>query len=140
MLFAICTFGMKIAIPVFENRISPRLDFAPGFGLYDIEGERITGSREISCEGWSDVDRASKLKGFGVDTLICGGLPGYLHVILKKSGINVIPWIAGNANDALSLFIRGQLNSGMVIWPGRGKRRRCKRGVKVGINNYEKRR
>ena len=59
-----------------ENRISPRFDFAPGFGLYDIEGERITGSRNISCEGWSDSERVSQLKAFGVDTLICGGLSG----------------------------------------------------------------
>jgi predicted Fe-Mo cluster-binding NifX family protein len=122
---------MKIAIPVFENRISPRFDFAPGFGLYDIEGERITGSREISCEGWSDSERVSKLKGFGVDTVICGGLPGFLQNILMDSGIKVIPWVAGNVNDALSLFLRGRLNSGMVICPGRGKQSRCKRGIKT---------
>ena len=116
---------MKIAIPVFENRISPRFDFAPGFGLYDIEGKRITGSREIFCEGWSDIERVAKLKGFAVDILICGGLPGYLQSILIKSGIKVIPWIAGNVSDALSLFLRGRLNAGMVICPGRRKRRCC---------------
>lgn len=139
-MFAICIFVMKIAIPVFENRISPRFDFAPGFGLYDIAGESITASREISCEGWSDIERASKLKVFGVDTVICGGLPGYLQRILTNSGIKVIPWIAGNVSDALSLFIRGQLNSGMVICPGKGKRRRCRRGIKASIKNCERRR
>jgi predicted Fe-Mo cluster-binding NifX family protein len=118
--------SMKIAIPVFENRISPRFDFAPGFGLYDVEDERITGSREIFCEGWSDIERVAKLKGFAVDILICGGLPGYLQSILIKSGIKVIPWIAGNVSDALYLFLRGQLNAGMVICPGRRKRHRCK--------------
>ena len=118
---------MRVAIPVFEERISPRFDFAPEFGLYDIEGQKITGSREISCEGWGDIERVSKLKGFGVDTIICGGLPGYLQHILTNSGINVIPWIAGDVNDALSLFLRGQLNSGMVLCAGRSKRRRCKK-------------
>jgi len=119
--------SIKIAVPVFENRISPRFDFALGFGLYDVEDERITSSREISCEGWSDVERVARLKGFAVDVLICGGLPGYLQNILMNSGIKVIPWIAGNVSDALSLFLRGQLISGMVICPGRGKRSRCKR-------------
>jgi len=114
---------MKIAIPVFEKRISPRLDFAPGFGLYDIEGERITASREISCEGWSDCERVSKLKGLGVDTLICGGIPGYLQNTLTNRGIKVIPWVAGDVNDALSLFLRGELNSRMVICPGGGTHR-----------------
>ena len=131
---------MKIAIPVFENRISPRFDFAPGFGLYDVEGERITGSREISCDGWSDSERVSKLKGFGVDTLICGGMPGYLQSILTNSGIKVIPWVAGDVNDVLSHFLRGQLNSGMVICSGRGKRRSCKKGIKGDLTNHEERR
>jgi predicted Fe-Mo cluster-binding NifX family protein len=118
---------MKIAIPVFETRISPRFDFAPGFGLYDIDGENITGRTEISCQGWSDIERVSKLKTLGVDTLICGGLPGYLLCLLTNNGITVIPWIAGNARDALKLFLQGRLDAGMVICSKKKKRNRCKR-------------
>ncbi len=121
---------MKIAIPVFEKRISPRFDFAPGFGLYDIDGQNIKESREISCEGWSDIDRISKLKALGVDTLICGGLPGHMLCLLTNNGIRVIPWIAGNAREALNLFLKGQLDSGMVICSKGRKRGRCKRGGK----------
>jgi predicted Fe-Mo cluster-binding NifX family protein len=121
---------MKIAIPVFENRISPRFDCAPGLRLCEIEGDKITGIKEISCEGWNGNERVSQLKYFGVDTLICGGLPDYLLGILTNNRIKVIPWVAGDANEVLTLFLRGQLNSGMVICPGR-KRRRCKRGIKI---------
>jgi predicted Fe-Mo cluster-binding NifX family protein len=121
---------MKIAIPVFENRISPRFDCAPGFRLCEVEGDKITGMREFSCEDWDDNERVSQLKYFGIDTLICGGLPNYLLGILTNNGIKVIPWVAGDANEALSLFLRGQLNSGAVICQER-KRRRCKRGLKV---------
>jgi len=112
---------MRVAIPVFENRISPRFDFAPGFSFYDIEGKRVSRSGEVSCEGWSESERASRLKGLGVDTVICGGLPGYMYNILTAGGIRVIPWVAGDVMDALSLFVRGQLNIGAVISPGRGK-------------------
>jgi len=118
---------MKVAIPIFENRISPRFDFAAAFGLYDIEDERIIGRTEISSEGWSDSERVARLKGLGVDTLICGGLPGYLESTLTSSGIRVIPWVAGNVRDVLSFFLRGRLNSGTVICPGKGKQR-CERG------------
>ena len=121
---------MKIAIPVFENRISPRLDFAPGFRLCEIEGDKITGIKEISCEGWNDNERVSQLKYFGVDTLICGGLPDYLLGILTNNRIRVIPWVAGEPSEVLTVFLQGRLNSGTVICPGR-KRRRCKRGIKV---------
>ena len=120
---------MKIAIPVFKNRISPRFDCAPAFVLYDIAGQRVAEWKEISCKGWNDMERVSQLKDLRVDTLICGGLPNYLLSILTNSGIKVIPWVAGDTSEALTLFLRGQLNSGMVICPGR-KRRRCNRGMK----------
>jgi len=121
---------MKIAIPVFENRISPRFDCAPGFRVYDADGGRITATREISCQGWNDNERIAQLRALEVDTMICGGLPNYLLGILTNKGIKIIPWVAGDAGEALTLFLRGQLNAGMVICPGR-KRRRCKSGIKI---------
>ena len=121
---------MKIAIPIFENRISPRFDCAPALVLYDITGQRAVGRKEISCEGWNDMERVSQLKGLGVDTLICGGLPSHLLGNLMNKGIKVIPWVAGSASVALDLFLRGRLDSGMVICRGRGKRYHCKRGMK----------
>ena len=122
-------FVMKIAIPVFENRISPRFDCAPGLRLCEVEGDKITGTREIFCQGFNDNERVSQLKDLGVDTLICGGLPNYLLSILRNIGIKVIPWVAGDTGEALTLFLRGRLNSGMVICPGR-KRTRCKRRIR----------
>lgn len=122
---------MKVAIPVFENRISPRFDYAPDFRLYEIEGDKITGIRELSCEGWDDNERVSQLKELGVDTLICGGIPNYLLGILTNNGIKVIPWIAGDTSEALTLFLQGRLNPGMVVCPGRRRKRFCKRGIKA---------
>lgn len=122
---------MRIAIPIFENRISPRFDCAPAFLLYDIEQEKVAAHKEIACPGWNDAERVSRLKSLGVNTLICGGLPNYLLVNLTNNGIRVIPWVAGSASIALDLFLRGKLDSGMVICRGRGRRYRCKRGVKL---------
>jgi predicted Fe-Mo cluster-binding NifX family protein len=121
---------MKIAIPVFEDRISPRFDCARALFLYEIEGHRAVGQKEISCEGWNDIERVSQLKSLGVDTLICGGLPNYLLNFLMNRGIKVIPWVAGDTGQVLTLFLRGKLNSCTVISPRR-KRHRCKRGAKV---------
>ena len=70
------------------------------------------------------------MKALGVDTMICGGLPNYLLGILTNRGMKIIPWVAGDASEAFALFLRGQLNAGMVICPGR-KRRRCKDRTKI---------
>ena len=122
---------MRIAIPVFGKRISPRFDCAPGLGLFEVERGEVTNSREISCEGWGDIDRVSKLRDLNVDTLICGGLPEYLQSILRQRGIQVIPWIAGNADEALSLFLKDRLVQGMVMCSVKTKRFRCRRGRKA---------
>jgi predicted Fe-Mo cluster-binding NifX family protein len=116
---------MKIAIPVFENRISPRFDCAPGFRVYVTEGAEVTCIREISCQGWNDNERIAQLRTLGIDTMICGGLPNYLLGILTNRGMKIIPWVAGDASEAFALFLRGQLRAGAVICPGK-RRGRCK--------------
>jgi predicted Fe-Mo cluster-binding NifX family protein len=121
---------MKIAIPVFENRISPRFDYAPGFRVYVTEGAEITCIREISCQGWNDSERIAQLRALGIDTMICGGLPNHLLGILTNRGMKIIPWVAGDASEAFALFLRGQLSAGMVICPEK-KRRRRKSGIKI---------
>lgn len=123
---------MKIAIPLFIDRISPRFDFAPMLVLFRVEKEKIVESREISCEGWNDMERVTRLRELGVDTLICGGLPNHFLGLLDRNGIKVIPWVAGDANEALTLFLQGRLSSGMALCPGRGRRHRActrKKGV-----------
>jgi predicted Fe-Mo cluster-binding NifX family protein len=116
---------MRIAIPIFGNRISPRFDFAPHLGLFDTEGKKVIASRDVCCDGWGDVERISRLKDLGINTLICGGLPDHLLGILTTYEIRVIPWIAGNADEALELFLQGRLKQGMVICTERGRKRRC---------------
>jgi predicted Fe-Mo cluster-binding NifX family protein len=119
---------MKIAIPLFINRISPRFDFAPMLVLFRVEKEKIVESREISCEGWNDMERVTRLRELGVDTLICGGLPNHFLGLLNHNGIKVIPWIAGDANEALTLFLQGRLSSGMALCPEKERRGRfCRR-------------
>jgi predicted Fe-Mo cluster-binding NifX family protein len=113
---------MKIAVPVFENRISPRFDYASNIVLYSIAGQKISGRKEISCEEWNDKERVSQLKNLGVDTLICGGIPDYLLDGLTNNGIKVIPWVAGDIGEALTLFLQGRLISGTFIRPERKRR------------------
>ena len=120
---------MKIAIPTFGTRISPRFDHAPGCALFDIEGDKITGSTQLSCTGWRDIERVSRLIDAKVDVLICGALPNFLLGILTNNGIRVIPWIAGNTAEALSLFLQGRLEQGMVVCSGRKRGLRCRRGI-----------
>ncbi len=112
---------MRIAIPVFGKRISPRFDFAPMLALFDVDGKKIAESRMVSCEGWRELERVSKLKDLAIDALICGGMPHHLLDAFAGSGIRVIPWVAGDAAEALSLFVEGRLDQGMVVCSRKGR-------------------
>ncbi|HTF99426.1 MAG TPA: NifB/NifX family molybdenum-iron cluster-binding protein, partial [Nitrospirota bacterium] len=94
---------------------SPRFDFAPAFGLFEVKEKKVVARRDIFCEGWGDDERISLLHELGVETMICGGLPERLQNILVRSGIQVIPWIAGNADEVLSRFLRGRLEPGTIV-------------------------
>ena len=97
---------MRIAISIFNGKISPRFDVAPKLRLYEIKEREITDEKEISCEGWNDTDRVQRLKELGVEILVCGGIPNYLSETLLNNDINVFPWVTGDVQDALKKFLR----------------------------------
>ena len=97
---------MRIAISVFNGKISPRFDVAPKLRLFDIEERKITNEKEISCEGWNDMDRVQRLKELGVEILVCVGIPNYLSETFLNNDINVFPWVTGDVQDALNKFLR----------------------------------
>jgi predicted Fe-Mo cluster-binding NifX family protein len=102
----VSTDFMRIAISIFNGKISPRFDVAPKLRLYDIKERKITKEKEISCEGWDDMDRVHRLKELGVEILVCGGIPNYLSESLLHNDINVYPWVSGDVKDVLKKFLR----------------------------------
>jgi predicted Fe-Mo cluster-binding NifX family protein len=97
---------MRIAISIFNGKISPRFDVAPVLRLYEINKRKITNEQEILCEGWNDMERVRRLKELGVEILVCGGIPNYLFETLLNNDINVFPWVTGDVKDVLKKFIR----------------------------------
>ena len=97
---------MRIALSIFNGKISPRFDVAPGLRLYEIKKRKITDEKEISCEGWNDMERVRRLKEMGVEILVCGGIPNYLFETLLNNNINVFPRVTGKVQDVLRKFLR----------------------------------
>jgi predicted Fe-Mo cluster-binding NifX family protein len=113
---------MKIAIPLFEKRISPHFDYAPALLLVLVDRGEIMHSHEVALEQNNTSERMAYLKTFGVDTLICGGISRDLQSLIAAQNITVIPWITGEAQQALELFLRGRLEPGTILCPGKRKR------------------
>ena len=110
---------MKVAIPLFDNWISPRFGFSPEMLIVTIEDGKVISQKTISMAGLALPQWFDQFASLEIDTLICGGIDGFCHHQLKSLGISVIPEIAGEASEALTLFLNGKLEPGLRI---------CRRG------------
>jgi predicted Fe-Mo cluster-binding NifX family protein len=117
---------MKVAIPIFGPRVSPRFDYAPGLLLFNLEDNRVVESEKFSLQAWDRLQRLQKLRELGVNTLICGGIDGNSAQILSDYGIRVIAWVAGEADEAMRCFLQGKLRPGVKLCA------RCRRGRQRG--------
>ena len=109
---------MKIAIPLFDRRISPRFDCAGSFLIVSVENDKIAEWRKLSASDWTCRQRVEKLSELEVETLICGGIDRLSAGLLAFNGVMIYSWVTGIAEDALRTFLRGELESGTMVGPG----------------------
>lgn len=114
--------SMKIAIPVFQTKISPRFDSAQSFLLMLIKNDGIVTREELPMMGWSLSAKRKELVKRDVDTVICGGIDMESMQYLCSGGIKVYSWITGEIEDAVTRFIDKGLESGIIIG-ARGRRK-----------------
>ena len=89
----------KIAIPIFGNRVSSRLDCSESFLLIAIDDGRIIERREMRWTSASILERRHLLLEEGVGILICGGLTETCAQLLRDSNIEVITCILGEVEE-----------------------------------------
>lgn len=116
-----------IAIPVFQERISPLLDEARRFALFEISDGIITQKIILNVDLDTDAMRICKLKDIGVTSIICGAVSGYLSRFIVDKGLRHFPWIIGSVDEAIKLYLEGGLAecfAGKRVCEG-GRRKKC---------------
>lgn len=128
---------MKLAIPLFGKRISPRFDCATELLLITIENKEALKREKLLWRGLHAYERITELIKMGVDMLICGAIDGFSHTLLAQKGIKVYSWVTGEAENAIELFLKGHLQPGMILMPdGKSGRWRFRRGAGWRWNNF----
>jgi predicted Fe-Mo cluster-binding NifX family protein len=112
---------MKIAIPIFENRISPRFDFSPQMWVIEVERGKVVGREKFSTANLNLPQRLDQITSNGVDKIICGGIDGLSRDQLGSRGIDVVQDVTGDADMVFDLFMRGRLRSGFCCERRRGR-------------------
>ena len=128
---------MKIVIPLFGTRVSPRFDCAQKFLVLWVENGQVLQRQALMLKEKFLSERIKKFTELKVNTLICSGIDAFSERQLVFHGINVLSWITGEAEDVLRCFLKGNLESGMMMgtggrccghWPFRRGKGPCRGG------------
>jgi len=118
-----------VAVPVYQERISPLLDVARKFAIFEISDGEIKQKLEVDINTMCEPFMADKLKGLGVTVIISGAVSGFVSRIISEKGMHIIPWVNGAVDDVIELYIKDALVSFRpdVSVCGQGRRRgRCR--------------
>jgi len=110
---------MKVALPIWNGRISPVFDVAEHFCVLEVEDGVIKNRWIHNTENNSRVATLWKL---GIDVVICGAVSRQLEAALWVAGMDVIPEICGPVDPVIRAFLRGSLAEGTYFSPCRSAR------------------
>ena len=113
---------MKIALAIWNGRISPVFDVARQVLMFDIEDDRVVARYKETLPGTEPQAQVGRLVALAPHTLICGAISGPLAGLLVAKGIQVVSFISGTVEEVLAAHLSGTLLKPAFAMPGCGGR------------------
>ena len=131
---------MRLAVPVFNGYVAPRVDCTATMEILDVSEDKVTGREKVFIPPIHPFQLPDFLKSRNVNTLICGGIPYPLLQLLQQYGIKVIYGVIGEVDEVIDTFLNGKLRVNLNFGFERrcGRRRRFRgggKGFKPGRRN-----
>lgn len=118
----------RVAIPIFLDRVSPRLDCARRLLVLQIDNNRLVEKRELDISPWPPNEKIIHLKQLEIDQVICGGIRLEDRSGLNRFGIQVVSPLYGEVDTIIEEYLRGNLNIACCrASQGRSGRKMCHR-------------
>lgn len=109
---------MRIAIPVWDDKISPVLDTASRLLIVELEDRKESSRFEIYLDEQELSRRCVRIRGMDIEILICGAVSRPFWSMLAASGINIIQGISGHPEEVLKAYLHGNLFHPGFLMPG----------------------
>lgn len=131
---------MKVALTVWEGRISPLFDAARELLVVDIEERGVVNRRHEPIRPQSPMRVVERLLEQQVTVLICGAISEMPAGMMEAAGITLIAFVAGAVEDVLGALAKGSSLIPAFSMPGCGcpkcpRPRGRKRVPQAGISN-----
>lgn len=101
---------MRIAVTYENGNIFQHFGHTKQFKVYDVEEGKIVRTDIIDTNGSGHGALAGVLSALKADVLICGGIGGGAQTALAESGIKLYGGVSGNADEAVTALIAGNLD------------------------------
>jgi predicted Fe-Mo cluster-binding NifX family protein len=109
---------MRLAVPVWKDRVSPVLDSATRLLILEVKEGGKWSRSEIDLDEGDPSIRCRRIRSLGVDALICGAVTRHLSNMLRGSGILLVLGVSGPSEEVLHACLEGRLNHSKYLMPG----------------------
>jgi len=127
---------MKIALTVWEEKISPVFDSSSTLMIVEIDSNQILNRHLEFFDPGHPLLLAEQLKKMGISLLICGAISEFPCKILEMGQLVIVPFIAGEIEEILSVMEEGLSIVPKFLMPG-CRRNTCKKYQKKLNNKKE---
>ncbi|CAB1081687.1 hypothetical protein JY97_09410 [Alkalispirochaeta odontotermitis] len=109
----------RVAIPVFESRVSPVLDSCHRLVVVDIEKGHEIHRQELTLEKMSINERIEVMARWGIRKIICAGVSEVMCRFLAGKNIALVSGIAGELDKIINAYICDRLSDACFVMPGK---------------------
>ncbi len=109
---------MKVAVTIWEDRISPVFDASRRLLIAEIENARVTDRAYVFFDPGRPGNLAKTLVMLDVPVLICGAVSQAPATTINAGGITLIPFIAGEVERVLEFYAKGNSLEPTFVMPG----------------------
>ena len=116
---------MRFGITVWGERIAPRSTQAEAFVVLVVNGRNLAYQKRFPHPINNRFDLLAALKGFQIETLICGGNSVETKDTIESLGVSIVANVACSVKEAVRALQLGVMESGYGVSGG-------KRSVETG--------
>ena len=108
----------RIAVPIFQSRVSPVLDSCNDLMLVDLSDAGAVRRANVSLRKLSLGERAAAMSRQGVEKIICAGVSDLMMACIVSRGIQVISGLSGEVEQIIAAYQQNQLDQDCFRMPG----------------------
>ncbi len=101
---------MRIAVTCEQGMVGQHFGRTEQFKIFDVAEGKIIASQVIDTNGTGHGALAGFLRAAEVEVLICGGIGMGARDALAEVGIQILPGVSGNVDDAVKSYLAGDLS------------------------------